>query len=204
VLSGQLYAAGGRPAFNLAIFPSLRVTAPTAVTAAVSGFTATVRWQPGAAPAATSYVVEAGTAPGAADLARFSVGAATEVSGTLPPGRYYVRVYGVDDEGESVASEEVLLQVPSGVALPAAPGTLSSGVNGPVVTLAWGAAGGATSYVIEAGSISGAADIGSFPLAGTGTSFSAAVPTGTYYVRLRGVNAAGIGPPSNEVVVVVR
>ena len=204
VLAGQFFAAGGRPAFNLAIFPSLRVTAPASITGVVSGFTATVRWQPGAAPAATSYVVEAGTAPGAANLARFSVGAATEASGTLPPGRYYVRVYGVDDEGLSVASEEVLLQVPSGVALPVAPGTLTAAVNGPVVTLAWGAAGGATSYVIEAGSVSGASDIGSFPLAGTDTSFSAAVPPGTYYARLRGVNAAGAGPPSNEVIVVVR
>ncbi len=203
VLAGQFFAAGGRAAFNLAIFPSLRVTAPTSVSAAVSGVTATVRWQPGAAPAATSYVVEAGTAPGAADLARFSVGAATEVSGTLPPGRYYVRVYGVDDEGESVASQEVQLQVPSGIALPAAPGMLTSAVNGTVVTLAWGAASGAVAYVIEAGTVSGAANIGSFPLAGTGTSFSAAVPPGTYYVRLRGVNAAGAGPPSNEVVVVV-
>lgn len=203
VLAGGFFAAGGRPAFNLAIFPSRRVTAPTSVIGAVSGFTATVRWQPGAAPTATSYVVEAGTAPGAADLARFSVGGATEVSGTLPPGRYYVRVYGVDDEGESVPSDEVALEVPSGLPLPAAPGTLTSAVNGTVVTLAWGAASGATSYLIEAGSASGATDIGAFPLAGTGTSFSAEVPAGTYHVRLRGVNAAGAGPPSNEVVVVV-
>lgn len=203
ILAGQLYAAGGRPAFNLAIFPSRRVTAPTAVAGTVAGFTVTVRWQPGAAPTATSYVVEAGTAPGAANLARFSVGAATEVSGTLPPGRYYVRVYGVDDEGESVPSDEVVLQVPSAIPLPAAPGTLTSAVNGTVVTLAWGTAMGATSYVIEAGSVSGATDIGVFPLAGPGTSFSAPVPAGRYFVRIRGVNTAGAGPPSNEVVVVV-
>ena len=202
VLAGQFYAAGGRPAFNLAIFPSARVTAPVALTGSVSGFTATVRWQPGAAPTATSYVVEAGTAPGAANVGRFSVGAATEVSGTLPAGTYYVRVYGVDEEGESVASNEVVLQVPTGLTLPSAPGTLTSAVSGSVVSLSWGAATGATSYVIDAGSVSGAADIGSFPMGGA-TSFSGPAPPGTYFVRIRGVNAAGAGPPSNEVVVTV-
>lgn len=202
VLAGQFYAAGGRPAFNLAIFPSARVTAPTAVTGSVSGFAATVRWQPGPSPAATSYVVEAGTAPGAANVGRFSVGAATEVSGTLPAGTYYVRVYGVDEEGESVPSDEVVLQVPTGLTLPGVPGTLTSAVTGSVVSLSWGTATGATSYVIEAGSVSGAADIGAFPM-GAATSFSGAVPPGTYFVRIRGVNAAGAGPPSNEVVVAV-
>ncbi|MEZ5417340.1 MAG: fibronectin type III domain-containing protein [Vicinamibacterales bacterium] len=200
VLAGQFYAAGGRPAFNLAVFPAARVTAPTAVTGSVSGFAAAVRWQPGPAPTATSYVVEAGTAPGAANVGRFSVGAATEVSGTLPPGTYYVRVYGVDEEGESVPSDEVVLQVPAGITLPAAPGTLTSAVTGSVVSLSWGTATGATSYVIDAGSVSGATDIGSFPVGGA-TSFSAPVPPGTYFVRIRGVNAAGAGPPSNEAVV---
>lgn len=203
VLTGQFFTAGGRPSFNLAIFPSARVTAPTAVTGSVSGFAATVQWQPGPSPSATSYVVEAGTAPGAADIGRFAVGAATSVTGTLPAGRYYVRVYGVDDEGESVASNDVVLDVPAGITAPGVPGPLTATVNGGTVTLSWGAASGATSYVIEAGSVSGATDVGAFPLAGAGTSFSAPVPAGTYYVRLRGVNAVGTGPPSNEVVVTV-
>jgi hypothetical protein len=39
---------------------------------------------------------------------------------------------------------------------------------------------------------------------GTAPTFSAAnVPPGVYYVRVRGFNAAGQGPPSNEAAAVV-
>jgi hypothetical protein len=201
-VAGVFNSVRGAPAFNLAVFPRPALPAPAACSGAVSGVVASVLWTPPAGGAST-YVVEAGSAPGASDITVIDAGAATSLGGTLPPGRYYVRVRSVDDGETSPPSNEVVLQVPAGISLPGAPGTLSASVASRVVSLSWGAASGAASYVIEAGSVSGASDIGVFPLAGTSTTFSAPVPTGTYFVRMRAVNAAGTSAPSNEVTVVV-
>jgi hypothetical protein len=86
---------------------------------------------------------------------------------------------------------------------PDPPTALAATVNGANVTLNWGApSGSVTSYVLEVGSSPGAVDIGVFPLDSAATSLSvSAVPSGTYYVRVRGKNACGVGGPSNEVVV---
>lgn len=201
-VAGVFSEAHGAASYNLAVFPTVPLAAPASLIGSVSGFTAAVQWTP-TAGGASAYVVEAGAAPGAADIAVIDVGAATSVGGTLPPGRYYVRVRAVDGGETSPPSNEVVLLVPDGIAAPGAPGTLGASVSGGVVSLTWGAATGAASYVIDAGSVSGASNLGSFPLAGTGTTFSAPVPRGTYFVRIRAVNAAGSSAPSNEVTVVV-
>jgi hypothetical protein len=61
-----------------------------------------------------------------------------------------------------------------------------------------------TSYVVEAGSFSGASNITVFDTGSAATSLTVNnVPPGTYFVRVRGKDAAGIGPASNEVTVVV-
>jgi hypothetical protein len=60
------------------------------------------------------------------------------------------------------------------------------------------------SFVIEAGSFPGAANLVSYSTGTSALSFAAAnVPRGTYYVRVRAMNALGVGPASNEAVVVV-
>jgi hypothetical protein len=70
--------------------------------------------------------------------------------------------------------------------------------------LTWSAAAGnATTYVIEAGTASGLADLGTLPTGYLDTTFSTPVPAGTYFVRIRAANAFGASGPSNEVVVVV-
>lgn len=201
-VSGVFRAVRGAPAFNLAVFPTVPLAAPTALSGTVTGFTASVQWTPSAG-GASSYLVEAGSAPGAADIAVIDVGAATSVGGALPSGRYYVRVRAADGSETSPPSNEVMLLVPDGLTPPGPPGTLTWSVTGGVVSLSWGAATGAASYVIDAGTVSGITDIGSFPLAGSGTTFNAPVPPGTYFVRIRAVNAAGSSAPSNEVTVVV-
>ena len=59
-----------------------------------------------------------------------------------------------------------------------------------------------TSYLLEAGTGPGLSNI--TVLSVTSTSFSArGVPPGVYYLRVRGVNASGVGAPSAELRLVV-
>lgn len=94
---------------------------------------------------------------------------------------------------------------PAPLLVPGAPQSLTPGVSGGTVTLAWmppGTGGSPASYVVEAGSAPGLSNLASVPV--IGTSFVASgVPRGTYYVRVRAVNAAGSGPPTADVTVVV-
>lgn len=90
--------------------------------------------------------------------------------------------------------------------LPGAPTSLSHTVTGTTVTLAWGpvAAGGdPVTYVVEAGTASGLANLLQSPV-GLGLSLTAnSVPFGAYFVRVRAWNLSGLGPASNEIVVTV-
>jgi hypothetical protein len=90
---------------------------------------------------------------------------------------------------------------------PAAPINLSSSSSGSTVTLTWGAPSSGdpvTTYVIEAGSGPGLANLANFTTNSTGTTFSASgVGAGTYYVRVRAQNAGGSGAASNESILVV-
>jgi len=90
---------------------------------------------------------------------------------------------------------------------PGAPTGLVVSSFGSSVFLAWSAAssGGApAAYIIEAGSAFGFANLANFSTGNTLTTFSTTgVGSGTYYVRVRAVNAAGTSAPSNEAVLVV-
>jgi hypothetical protein len=79
--------------------------------------------------------------------------------------------------------------------------------SGPTVTLSWTppAIGSPTSYVIEASNTPGGpANLANF---NTGNALTTLVvpdvPAGTYYVRIRALDASGSSAPSNEVAVVV-
>lgn len=58
-----------------------------------------------------------------------------------------------------------------------------------------------TEYVLEAGGFSGSSNVAFAATGSLSRSLSASAPPGTYYVRVKARNAAGIGPPSNEVVI---
>lgn len=83
-----------------------------------------------------------------------------------------------------------------------APANLRGTVSGHTVTLQWEApstGGVPAGYILEAGSGPGLANVGQFSVAAMPTELSIHnVPNGTYYVRIRGLNAAGMGEPSNE------
>jgi hypothetical protein len=93
--------------------------------------------------------------------------------------------------------------VVSGAIAPGAPGNLTATVTGSSVALAWNAptSGDAVvSYVIEAGSTSGASNLANLLTNSTATSYLATgVGQGTYFVRIRAVNTNGQSGPSNEV-----
>ena len=85
--------------------------APTALMASGAGATVDLRWTASVGGfAATSYVIEAGSAPGLSDLARIQVANLTRFTTTAPPGVYYVRVRGVNARGTSLPSNEVVVR----------------------------------------------------------------------------------------------
>ena len=180
--------------------------APASLVALVTGTTVSLQWQPSPGGAAVQYVIEAGSTPGASNVGRFNVGSATSiVANSVAAGTFYVRIRASAGGIDSVPSNEAVFTVgASCVTGPTAPGTLSSTVAGSTVQLSWGPAAGVSTYLIEVGSTAGASNLATFDLGTTTTSYQAVgVGGGTYFVRVRGRNACGLGPPSNDTVVVV-
>ena len=97
--------------------------------------------------------------------------------------------------------------IASGPFPPAAPTALTASASLSTVTLAWTPAttgGPAQRHIVDAGTVSGAANVGSIllPTATPGATFNG-VPPGTYFVRVRAQNAAGTSGPSPEAQVTV-
>ncbi|MFN7977240.1 MAG: fibronectin type III domain-containing protein [Vicinamibacterales bacterium] len=173
---------------------------PTGTSAQITGSTVSMTWN--AAPRATTYVIEVGSAHGRADIGSIATtSAATSFTAAgVPVGIYYVRVRGVNGAGTGQAGNEVTVAVGPPCQLPTVSG-LSVSVAGTVATLSWTGAN-ATSYRLEAGPTPGSAFYYDLDL-GAATSLSANVPPGTFYVRVRGQNACGLGLPSSEAIVAV-
>lgn len=158
----------------------------------------------GAALSASAYVIEAGQAPGSSNLGGIPVGNATSFATAAPPGTYYVRVRASNRCGVSSASNEVAITLDGTTALPAAPTGLTGTVNGRAVTLRWTPAltGGLPSvFHVEAGLTPGGV-IAAFPSSAAQIVVPNA-PSGTFYVRVRAVNAAGASAPTADIVVTV-
>ena len=123
-----------------------------------------------------------------------------------PAGVFVVRIVAIGPCGAGVPSNPVVLGVGGALMPPGEPLDFIAEVIGNTVAFSWAppATGGAAAgYVLEAGSgPGGLADIARVPLAATSAS-AAGVPSGTYFIRVRGVNAAGAGAASAEVQVVV-
>ena len=176
---------------------------PTNLTGSVSGNTVLLLWEvPVRGCAATSYVVQAGSAPGLSNLAVANVGATTTLTASAPPGTYYVRVLALNAFGGSVASNEIIITVGNPCQAPASPPLMvTAQQSGNNVSINWFSPGGAvTGYVVEAGSAPGAANLLSTMTAGTNYVWSNA-PAGTVYIRVRAMNSCGPGPASSDVAI---
>jgi len=215
--SGRVYVTeeyGAQPRVHVYQLGSGSVGAPATppqnFRVSVSGSSVTFTWNPNAAgEVVTDYLLDAGTASNSSNLvsgAPLGAGFVLTVP-NVPTGTYYVRIRARNAAGVSSPSSEVRFTVgaATGVALPGAP-TLTASATGGVVRLSWSpsSSGGVpSSYVLEAGSAPGLNQL-SGDVGATRSLTVPGVPPGTYHFRARGRNAAGIGPPSADVRVVVR
>ena len=87
---------------------------PTAVGHTKAGDMVTITWTaPGGTEKPTTYVVEAGGAPGLNNAGTYvTPGATTNFQRQAPAGTYYVRVFARNACGTSPASSEIVVTVP--------------------------------------------------------------------------------------------
>jgi exo-beta-1,3-glucanase (GH17 family) len=182
-------------------------TRPLNFSSAFAGTTATFRWTPPLIGPILAYQLEAGTVAGASNVAvlRMPPTASSLMVPGIPAGTFFVRLRALSPYGMSEASNEVMLTYPTSIATPHAPTGLSGTGFDESVALSWQASptgGIADSYVLEAGMRPGET-VASIPFRAQACFAQNGVPPGTYYVRVRASNAAGVSPASNEVAVVV-
>jgi len=143
----------------------------------------------------------------------FVAGVRTDRTGVLvvvdaPSGRILI-LDQPDVPGRLAASEAYLAVAGGSLAVfrrpgPGAPHRVTASVANATVTLGWqaGAPPAAAGFVVEAGTSTGATDVGVFYV-GLATGATGALSPGTYFTRVRGVGASGAGPASSEVIVTV-
>ena len=96
---------------------------------------------------ATSYRIEAGSTPGASDLAALVVpGTELTYAQSVPNGAYYVRVRALNAVGASEPSNELALVVGACARPPDPPAALTAQATALVATLAWAPSPSSTAW----------------------------------------------------------
>lgn len=183
-------------------------TEQPALSVAAIGGTLHAEWLPSAVGGSPlRYRLEAGLSANTT-VAAFETADTTpslDVPG-VPPGRFFLRVRPVEAGGLGAATEDVVVTIgPSGTSAPSRPLNFQAAMNGTRVTASWSApsiATGVLGYLLDVGSTSGASNIASLPLTTTGFTYDP-VPKGVYFLRVRAYNAAGLGEPSTEKLLVI-
>lgn len=178
---------------------------PLGLEAWTIGSRLTMTWADSSAgPTPTSYQVEAGTASGASNVATVGVTHRNFAFEAVPPGFYFLRVRALFAGLISAPTAETMIVVGGVPSPPGAPQGFAASVAGTTVSFTWSAplVGTPSSYVLEAGSAPGLANLAVLDTGNNVTSYVVSnVPPGTYYVRLRARNAYGSSVVSAEQVV---
>jgi hypothetical protein len=171
--------------------------APRNLYSSVYGKTITLNWTVAPDSAAPLvYVLEAGSASGATNYGTSVLGSPTVSAADVPDGLYHLRVRTANAAGVSGPSNEITVQVGC-VTSPGPPSGFTAEADGGVVTFWWQTVSDAESYVFEAGSVPGAANLAVVPVASPG--LTTPLPqAGTYYLRVKAANACGHSAPSPE------
>ncbi len=181
--------------------------APTNLTAWMSEGRLTMTWTaPATGQTPTSYVLEAGSAVGLSNLAVVELGTRSFTFDPIPSGFFFLRVRSKAGGLVSAPTVDVMINVGNVPAPPSPPQNFFINLSGSTATLNWTAPaiGTATSYIIEAGTATGLANIGVVNTGTTATTLAVpGVPSGIYYLRVRAANAQGASPVSNERVLTV-
>jgi hypothetical protein len=188
--------------------------APSGVAVTVNGFanivvsfnpvTADVRY---GEASATGYRLDFRQSPGGPVLVSMPTSSATT---TIPipggvVGTFYVSVTASNAAGFGPTSSPVAFAIPGSCGLLSAPTGLSGNFNAAigVASASWISVPGATSYVVEAGTVAGAANLFNANIGNTTAASAAGLPHGfRAFVRVRTVNGCGAaGPASADVLI---
>ena len=169
-------------------------TAPSNLTATVSGLNVTLSWT-ASANSPTSYQLQAGFAPGETVVQASVSGSVTSLSASGGPGTYYVRAVAFNNESGSAPSNEVVVTL---TCAPSAPLNFRAMMRGTEAFLFWRRpnAGPTSHYIVQAGGAPGQTIL---QQGTTTTGINAVVNSGTYYARVAAANPCGTSPVSNEV-----
>jgi hypothetical protein len=186
---------------------------PIGHTATASGSVITSNWDhPLAGGEPTGYYVQVGTAPGQTSRTELTGTPRPTLSlGGFAPGTYYVRVMGVNWAGTGAPSRESRVEVTgTGCTRPGTPTVAILSNSGGSFALGWTVpSGNPTGYHLYRATRSiadgelDASFVTRSPLGNANTAMFTNVSPGTYYMRIRGENACGLGPASAQVVVTV-
>jgi hypothetical protein len=211
VSSGSPIAVGtGTVTLDFALLPRPAVQVPGPpqdLSAVISAGTVAFSWnEPYEFGTPTDYVLQIGLAPGTTFVS-IPVAATTYAASGVPPGRYYASVRGRNGAGMGPPSSEyeVIVNI-DGSGAPGAPSDLVVFHDGSNLEMSWAgpyAGGPATGYLLEIGTATGLSNIAAIPVGPRSVfTYSAPIPAGAYFVRVRATNALSVGPPSHEVMFV--